>query len=59
MPGGGSLNVAPGQITDDGELTLALISAVEGKNPTDNYLIQDVSKAYVHWLKNPFPSILE
>jgi len=28
MPGGGNLQVAPGQITDDGELTLCLASAL-------------------------------
>ena len=28
MPGGGDLQVAPGQITDDGELTLCLAQAL-------------------------------
>src|SRR3954467_9449777 len=28
MPGGGTWNVAPGQITDDGELTMSLIHAL-------------------------------
>jgi len=28
MPGGGTWNVAPGQVTDDGELTMSLLNAL-------------------------------
>lgn len=55
MPGGGSLNVAPGQITDDGELTLALLGAIS-KHPTHASFPEDqVALAYNSWYKsNPF-----
>ena len=33
MPGGGLLQVGPGQITDDGELTLAAFQALRDSNP--------------------------
>jgi len=52
MPGGGALNMAPGQITDDGELTLSLLSAIKN---TSSYPVNEVSKAYIQWYKsNPF-----
>lgn len=52
MPGGGSLNVGPGQITDDGELTLALASALVNEC---SYKEDKVAKAYSSWHKsNPF-----
>jgi ADP-ribosyl-[dinitrogen reductase] hydrolase len=33
MPGGGTWRVAPGQITDDGELTMSLLRALAGGTP--------------------------
>lgn len=51
MPGGGSLGVGPGQITDDGELTLALASALA----KGEYVEDEVAKAYSAWHKSePF-----
>lgn len=52
LPGGGVLCVAPGQITDDGELTLALARALAGADefPTDR-----VATNYFRWISsNPF-----
>lgn len=55
MPGGGSLNVAPGQVTDDGELTLALMSALSRVNPQDPYPTDLVARSYSDWFKSePF-----
>ena len=55
MPGGGSLNVAPGQITDDGELTLALYSVLKDCKHDQPYPIDDVARAYKEWhLSEPF-----
>ncbi len=48
MPGGGRIHVGPGQITDDGELTLALwqtlMSVKRGSIP-----ILDMMRAYKNW----------
>lgn len=55
MKGGGALNVAPGQISDDGELTLSLISALKGHKVTDTFPVKDVIASYSQWLKSePF-----
>lgn len=55
MRGGGSWNVAPGQITDDGELTLALCSVLSIRAETDPYPLRDVALAYSEWFKSrPF-----
>jgi ADP-ribosylglycohydrolase len=35
MPGGGSIRVGPGQITDDGELTLTLWQALKSWSISD------------------------
>ncbi len=53
MPGGGAFNVAPGQISDDGELTISLFNALkESKNHFD---VEKVAKAYSKWHEsNPF-----
>ena len=55
MPGGGVMGVGPGQITDDGELTLALWSAIR---PWDSYFgipRTNMIRAYVDWYKSrPF-----
>jgi ADP-ribosyl-[dinitrogen reductase] hydrolase len=52
MPGGGPLNVGPGQITDDGELTLAAWQHLQSCNdaPTHHLI-----RAYSEWYKSrPF-----
>ena len=50
MPGGGALCVGAGQITDDGELTLALASSLE-----DKFDIEKIMKSYISWYKSsPF-----
>ena len=54
MPGRGSLRVGPGQITDDGELTLALWSVLRGRDPASGFPLEDVAKAYVAWYES-FP----
>lgn len=55
MPGGGSLHVAPGQITDDTELALALCSSLIKFNPTNGYPADSVAESYIKWYKsNPF-----
>lgn len=52
MTGGGVWRTAPGQITDDGELTLALCHAL---NDGDKYNPLDVARSYRGWyLSNPF-----
>jgi ADP-ribosyl-[dinitrogen reductase] hydrolase len=51
MPGGGRMRVGPGQITDDGELTLTLYSALSDNN--EEYKIA-IAKAYAEWY-NSFP----
>jgi len=45
MPGGGVLGVAPGQITDDGELTLCLARGLAGKKL---FNIETIAMQY-HW----------
>jgi ADP-ribosylglycohydrolase len=56
MPGGGVHGLVPGQITDDGELTLALFSALKGTMPSkENFPVYEIVRAYAAWLKsNPF-----
>ena len=52
MPGGGTWAVAPGQITDDGELTMSLLSALaaEPDAPTER-----AARHYARWaLSDPF-----
>jgi len=52
MPGGGSLRVGPGQITDDGELTLSLWRALQSFE-SDNML--SLMKEYAKWYEScPF-----
>ena len=55
MPGGGSLRVGRGQITDDGELTLALWSVLRGRETFHGFPLEAVAKAYAAWyLSFPF-----
>ncbi|MBE9042114.1 ADP-ribosylglycohydrolase family protein, partial [Oscillatoriales cyanobacterium LEGE 11467] len=52
MPGGGVWNVAPGQITDDGELTLCLAQGLAVKEPFD---LEAIACNYTRWIdSNPF-----
>ena len=47
MPGGGVHRVLPGQVTDDGELTLSLAHALlEANSVADNAPVQRVSSEY-------------
>src|SRR5262249_11596727 len=52
MPGGGVFELAPGQITDDGELTLCLAHALS--NGT-SFSIEKIARSYAKWIEsNPF-----
>jgi ADP-ribosyl-[dinitrogen reductase] hydrolase len=52
MKGGGVLRVAPGQITDDGELTLALARALENST---QFPREEVAVRYREWMNSrPF-----
>jgi len=54
MPGGGKLQVGPGQITDDGELTLSLWRAIQNNPPSLGLPIPNIIKSYQDWY-NSFP----
>jgi ADP-ribosyl-[dinitrogen reductase] hydrolase len=56
MPGGGAIRVGPGQITDDGELTIALWTALNTSISRDsNTLLLSAMKAYSDWYEScPF-----
>lgn len=55
MPGGGLLRVAPGQITDDTELALAMTSALMPVSPLSGFPADDVASAYIQWYQSrPF-----
>ena len=50
MPGGGMLHVGPGQITDDGELTLALYRIMKDRPEScREFPIASVAHAYAAW----------
>ena len=53
MPGGGAHNVGPGQITDDGELTMSLLHGlVSGKGKLN---CNEIVRFYAQWIKSkPF-----
>ncbi|MEL6928335.1 MAG: ADP-ribosylglycohydrolase family protein, partial [Cyanobacteria bacterium J06600_6] len=52
MPGGGELEVAPGQITDDGELTLCLAQSLTSSKCFD---LEAVARGYYKWIESrPF-----
>ncbi len=52
MPGGGELQVAPGQITDDGELTLCLAQALSS---SVTFSLETVAQFYAKWVESrPF-----
>ena len=49
LPGGGCWRVAPGQITDDGELTLCLARALaEG-----GFDLERIARSYAKWIDSP------
>jgi ADP-ribosylglycohydrolase len=59
MPGGGILNVAPGQVTDDSELMLGLgavlKASVTGSSGPVDFPVDNIAVAYLDWFKsNPF-----
>ena len=52
MPGGGVWQVAPGQITDDGELTLCLAQALA---QSADFQLETIAQNYAAWIEsNPF-----
>lgn len=50
MPGGGVWGVAPGQITDDGELMLCLAQAL-AESPT--FDLERIARTYAAWIDSP------
>lgn len=51
MPGGGVFNLAPGQITDDGELTISLAQALQ----TSIFSLEAIAQRYAEWVNSsPF-----
>ena len=52
MPGGGDLQVAPGQITDDGELTLSMARTLAACKTFD---LEAIAQNYAKWVESrPF-----
>jgi ADP-ribosylglycohydrolase len=49
MPGGGWLQVGPGQITDDGELTLTLWNCLKHHDPSDDFPFDNILQGYAAW----------
>lgn len=53
MPGGGVFKLAPGQFTDDGEMTVVLLSSLAQAN--GSYLVSQVARGYCKWERSkPF-----
>ena len=50
LPGGGCWGVAPGQVTDDGEMALALCQALTGHK---TFPADQVALNYVRWYQSP------
>ena len=51
MMGGGWLNLAPGDVTDDTELALAIVGAIKRSGCVD---VDEIAKALIEWFKaNP------
>jgi ADP-ribosylglycohydrolase len=50
MVGGGCWNTAPGQITDDGEMTICLMKGLHGQ---DSFKRELIARAYLDWLNSP------
>jgi len=52
MSGGGVFRLAPGQITDDGELTLSL---AKGLSISRSFSIENIARSYAEWIRSrPF-----
>jgi ADP-ribosyl-[dinitrogen reductase] hydrolase len=55
MPGGGQLQVGPGQVTDDSELAISLAIALYKSNPRDGLPIDEIASQYSQWYESrPF-----
>jgi ADP-ribosylglycohydrolase len=55
MPGGGTWEVAPGQVTDDGELTMSLLRALADAARTGTSPRENAASAYARWVaSDPF-----
>lgn len=55
LPGGGSLCVGKGQITDDSELAIHLWRGLFPHNPINGFPTESVAKEYIDWYKSyPF-----
>lgn len=55
MPGGGSIRVGPGQITDDGELTLTLWQSLNSFDESTTIPILTLMRGYMEWYEScPF-----
>lgn len=52
FPGGGWLNVKPGQVTDDFELTRSLANVLVEYKPNHGFPRDEVARAYIKWLKS-------
>lgn len=54
MPGGGQLNIGPGQITDDGELTICLYNTLTSASG-NQIPLDEIAKSYISWFNSrPF-----
>jgi ADP-ribosylglycohydrolase len=55
MPGGGQLNVAPGQVTDDSELAISLATVLFKTSVSNGFPLDDIARSYIKWNKSdPF-----
>jgi ADP-ribosylglycohydrolase len=55
MKGGGHWGVGPGQVTDDSELTIALLSALASEDPAQPFPTENVATAYINWINGKPP----
>lgn len=55
MQGGGALNLAPGQFTDDSELAIHLMRGLNGHDPRGGFPSEAVAREYIAWHRSsPF-----
>lgn len=55
MPGGGTWRIAPGQITDDGELTMSLLRALADARQDGSPVTERAASWYARWVaSHPF-----
>lgn len=52
MSGGGVIDTEKGQVTDDGEMTIALAMALCQENPRYRFPLNNVASSYVDWHKS-------